>query len=316
LPVSGEVLDKVTALIDRALVDKKPKDACVQSFFMVAKGLAEYRQGRLESAISIMDGPASSALQPAPRLVSAMARYRLGRKEEALKTLASAILCRDWRKSRANEREEWIYHILRREAEAMMLPDLRGFLDGTYEPRSKNEKVSFLGACQFEGRNRAAAAIYAEVLSADTQLADDVFGGTRFRAACTAAAAGAGRGRDADSLDEEGRARWRKQARDWLRADLEESRRLSKSEKNGLQEFLKERLRNWSTDPDLAALRDRDVCTGLLPAEQKEFQGLCNELRILAGETKGERARIKSARPDRDSLLLAEALSMRLATVL
>ena len=286
MPASGELLDKATALIDRAVADKKPKEAWVRSFFMVAKGLAEYRNGRLESAVSIMDGPASTALQPVPRLVSAMARYRLGRKEEALKSLAAAILCRDWRKSRANEREEWIYHILRREAEAMMLPDLRGFLDGTHQPISKDEKVCYLGACQFEGRYRAAVEIYAEVLAADTRLADDVFGETRYRAACTAAAAGSGRGRDADGLDEAERARWRQQARDWLRADLEELRRLSKSARKGLPGFLRETLKHWSTDPDLAALRDPNACQGLLPEEQKAFQDLCDQLRILADETK------------------------------
>ena len=96
-PASGEMLEEATALIDRALADEKPKPAWVPPYFMVAKGLAEYRNGRLESAISIMDGPASPALQPAPRLVSAMARHRLGRKEEALKTFAAAIRSRDWR---------------------------------------------------------------------------------------------------------------------------------------------------------------------------------------------------------------------------
>ena len=215
-----------------------------------------------------------------------MARYQLGRKEEALRSLAAAILCRDWRKSRANEREEWIYHILRREAEAMLLPDLRGFLDGTHQPLSKDEKVCYLGACQFEGRYRAAAEIYAEVLSADTRLADDVFGETRYRAACTAAAAGSGRGQDADRLDEAERARWRQQARDWLRADLEELRRLSKSARKGLPGFLRDTLKHWSTDPDLAALRDPNACQGLLPEEQKAFQDLCDQLRILTDETK------------------------------
>jgi eukaryotic-like serine/threonine-protein kinase len=286
LPASGELLDKATALIDRAVADKKPKEAWVQSFFMVAKGLAEYRNGRLERAVSIMDGPASPALQPAPRLVSAMARYQLGRKEEAFTTLAAAILCRDWRKSRANEREEWIYHILRREAEAMLLPDLRGFLDGTHQPTSKDEKVCYLGACQFEGRYRAAAEIYAEVLSADTRLAADVFGETRYRAACTAAAAGSGRGRDAGRLDEVERARWRQQARDWLRADLEELRRLSKSASKGLPGFLRDTLKHWTTDLDLAGLRDPNTCQGLLPEEQKAFRDLCDQLRILTDETK------------------------------
>ena len=129
-PVSGKELEAATALIDRALADKNPKPGWIQPYFMVAKGLAEYRHGRLESAISIMDGPASSALQPAPRLVTAMALFRIGRKEEAHKTLAEAIRSGDWDPAHAKDREKWIYHILRREAEAMILPDLSGFMKG------------------------------------------------------------------------------------------------------------------------------------------------------------------------------------------
>jgi eukaryotic-like serine/threonine-protein kinase len=285
-PASGDLLREATALIDRALADKQPKQDWVQYFFMVAKGLAEYRHGRFESAIKIMDGPASPALQPAPRLVSAMARHQLGRKEEALKTFSVAILANDWRKSRADEREEWIYHILRREAEELMLPNLRAFLDGAYQPRSQDEKTCFLGPCQYEGRYRAAAEIYVEVLASDSQLSDDLFGGMRYRAACTAAAAGSGRGHDAAGLDGAGRLRWRKQARDWLRADLDVARKLAKSRSGELNGFLKLTLKNWSTDPDLAALRDRDACKGLLPSEQKEFLALCEEFRILTNEPK------------------------------
>lgn len=64
---------------------------------MFAKGLEEYRRGRLESAISIMEGPAAGVLGPAPRLVLSMARHGRGQAEDALKTLASAILSYDWR---------------------------------------------------------------------------------------------------------------------------------------------------------------------------------------------------------------------------
>ena len=123
LPASGERLNGATLLIDRALADKQPE--WLRPYFMVAKGLAEYRHGRFESAISIMDGPASTALQPTPRLVAAMALHRLGRKDEGLRAYAEAIRTGDWEKAHANDREKWIYHILRREAEAMMLPDLQ-----------------------------------------------------------------------------------------------------------------------------------------------------------------------------------------------
>ncbi len=285
-PASADVLGEATALIDRALAHQQAKPDWAGPYFLFAKGLAEYRSGRLESAISIMDGPASPVLQSAPRLVSAMARHRLGREEEALRTFAAAILSSDWRKSTANDREQWIYHVLRREAEAMLLPNLRAFLDGSDRPRSIGEKIGLLGVCQFEERHRAAADLYAEILASDPHLADDLNAKTRYLAACSAALAGAGRGQDAGGLDESGRLRWRKQARDWLRADLELARRLSKSRHTGLREFLKTTLETWSTDPDLAVLRDPGGCDGLLPSEQEEFRALCENLRLLIDETK------------------------------
>ena len=81
-PARARMLEAATALSTEPCRQARPKPEWVRPYFMVAKGLAEYRHGRLESAISIMEGPASTALQPAPRLVSAMALHRLGRKEE------------------------------------------------------------------------------------------------------------------------------------------------------------------------------------------------------------------------------------------
>jgi tetratricopeptide (TPR) repeat protein len=285
-PASGEVLEEATALIDRALADQMANPDWSGPYYLFAKGLAEYRHGRLESAISITDGPASPALQPAPRLVSAMARHRLGREEEALRTFAEAIRAGDWEKSRATDREKWIYHILRREAEALMLPWLPAFREGKHRPRTDVERHCLLGACQFEGRYRAAAELYADIISSDTRFADDLNTMCRYRASCSAALAGAGRGQDAGTLDAAGRLRWRNRARDWLRADLAAARKLSSSNAGGLSEFLRTTLNNWLNAPELAGLRDPDACKGLLPSEQKEFQTLCGDLRALSIETR------------------------------
>ena len=38
-------------------------------------------------------------------------------------------------------------HVLRREAEGLILPDLPAFLEGTYQPRSNDERFALLGAC-------------------------------------------------------------------------------------------------------------------------------------------------------------------------
>ena len=280
-PVSGEVLAGATALVDRALSDEGLKSDWIHPYFMFAKGLAEYRHGRLESSIAIMDRQASPELQPGPRLVSAMARHRLGREHAAIGTLATAILSRDWKETRADGRETWIFQVLRREAESMMLPNLRAFLEGKYRPRSSEEWTCFLGACQFERRYRAAAGIYSEILASEPRLAGDLNSKTRYLAACAAASAGAGRGLDAGTLDESERFRRRKQARDWLRADLGLARKLAETDSVGLREFLQFTLRAWLTDPDLAGLRDPDACKGLLPSEQQEFRRLCEALRIL-----------------------------------
>jgi serine/threonine-protein kinase len=90
------------------------------AYFLFAKGLAEYRMDRLDGALAIMRGEASRMLGPAPQLVEAMALHRLGRQEEARKTLAAAIRRFDWQDAKADNRETWIYHILRREAEDLI----------------------------------------------------------------------------------------------------------------------------------------------------------------------------------------------------
>jgi serine/threonine protein kinase/tetratricopeptide (TPR) repeat protein len=119
LPASEDEEVRAAALIDRAIADAKTRPVdWTYRFFMFAKGLAEYRLGRFESAISFIQGAPSTALGPCPLLVTAMAEYRLGRGEKARKTLASAIGSFDWQGTKADNRETWLYHILRREAEA------------------------------------------------------------------------------------------------------------------------------------------------------------------------------------------------------
>jgi hypothetical protein len=77
-----------------------------------------------------------------------------------------------------------------------------------------------------QGRYAAAARWCAEVFTAHPHLVTGPPAGQRYYAACAAARAGCGRGRDAADLDDTSRAGFRRQALDWLRADLEARRRL------------------------------------------------------------------------------------------
>jgi serine/threonine-protein kinase len=49
-----------------------------------------------------------------------MAQYQNGQKDQARKTLAAAGASHDWSAAKATNRDAWISHILRREAEALV----------------------------------------------------------------------------------------------------------------------------------------------------------------------------------------------------
>ena len=278
LPASDDVLRRATKLIDRAVDAAKTTHGWAYPYFMFAKGLAEYRQGRLDSSISIMEGPASPTLGPAPRLVLAMARHGLGREDEARKTLGSAVLAFDWTEPRAEARDDWIYHVLRREAEAMILPDLPAFLDGRYQPRDNDERLAMLGACQFMDRPVASARLYEDAFSAAPKLAEDLSAFHRYQAARVAALAGCGRGRDAVGLGEPERERWRVRSRQWLRADLASLAKFSADDDPKAIEAVQHTLKTWKTDPRLQGLRDPAALEKLPSAERSEWQRLWGDV--------------------------------------
>ena len=58
-----------------------------------------------------------------------MAQYQKGQKEQARETLAAAVASYDWDAAKATSHDEWITHILRREAEALILGDIPASLD-------------------------------------------------------------------------------------------------------------------------------------------------------------------------------------------
>src|SRR5262249_42733255 len=111
-----------------------------------------------------MRGHASTVLGPAPQLILAMALHRSGRESEAREALAKAIPAHDWRSVQFQviDQNGWIYHILRREAENLIVPNLPVFLNGRYEPQDNDERLAFIGACQFANRTGTIARLYAD----------------------------------------------------------------------------------------------------------------------------------------------------------
>src|SRR5262249_22003379 len=113
----------------------------------------------------------------------AMAQHAQGQKEQARNALAKAIVAFDWSAAQADSRDVWINHVLRREAEALILPNLPAFLQGEYQPLDNDERLALVGICQFQGRYLAAARLYADAFATDPALAEDLTSACRSRAA-------------------------------------------------------------------------------------------------------------------------------------
>jgi serine/threonine-protein kinase len=278
LPATEDELRQAAALAERATTVDPSQYPGTYPHFLFARGLAEYRQGRFDEAIATLRGDASRVLGPAPRLVLAMALHRSGQVEEARRTLAAAVPAHDWSASRVRDQDDWIFHVLRREAEAMILPDLPAFLEGKYQPRDNDERLALVGVCQFTNRSLALARLYTDAFAADPSLAEDFRSGRRFSAARAAALVGCGRGADIAEVGEPERARWRQQARQWLRADLAAWNQALDRDSVATRDPVRRLVTTWRGEPDLSGLFEPAELEKLSLDERKDCVVLSNEV--------------------------------------
>jgi hypothetical protein len=109
------------------------------------------------------------------------------------------------------------------------------------------------------------------------EYADD----NRYNAACAASLAAAGKGKEAAKLDPNERARWRRQAVAWLRADLARWTRQLDTNQSPARAAVRQELRHWQRDPDLAGIRDAGPLAKLPADEQAACKKLWAEVQAL-----------------------------------
>jgi serine/threonine-protein kinase len=139
---------------------------------------------------------------------------------------------------------------------------LPAVLQGQDKPADAAEYLRFAELCRIKRQHAAAARLYAGAFTANAQLAEDLKTGHRYNAACSAALAAAGQGVDATTVNNTERTRLRRQALDWLRADL------AASAKTPDRALVQRTLRYWQQDPDLAGIRDQEALAKLPSAER------------------------------------------------
>jgi hypothetical protein len=104
-------------------------------------------------------------------------------------------------------------------------------------------------------------------------LAANLHTHARYDAACAAAQAGCGLGDDATNLGDAERGRWRKQAREWLRADLNAWSKLMDGSPANRRRASKG-VAHWQVDPDLAGLREQFAIGVFAESERNECVAL------------------------------------------
>jgi tetratricopeptide (TPR) repeat protein len=226
-------------------------------------------QGRYEEA----EEACRTAVELKPSLSEAWSNLGLAlmqqtRFPEAIKTLTKS---RDLRPPGSPSRDQAERVIEQCERLEKLDATLPAMIEGSAKPASAGERIELAQLCVLKKLSAPAARFFAEAYAMAPRLDEDL-AASRYNAACSAALAGCGRSRDGATLDEAERARWRAQARTWLRQELD--RYSPAPSEPDQREVAHRNLVLWKTDPDLAGLRDPDVLDGLPKVERDECEVL------------------------------------------
>ncbi len=165
--------------------------------------------------------------------------------------------------------------------EILLAVRLPAILKGDDHPRDNTERLEIADLCYRKALHGASARIYTEALSIDPKLADDLEASHRYNAACAAALAGCGQGKDDPPPDEAAKAILRRQAIEWLKADLAARAKRLDGGKPEDRAGLVRTLRHWKVDRDLVGIREEGDLKKLAEDERKAWQAFWAEVVAL-----------------------------------
>ncbi len=155
---------------------------------------------------------------------------------------------------------------------------LSAILRGDSAPKDQAERLRLAQRAYDKALHASAARIWGEALAADPKLGDDRQAEHRYNAACSASLAGCGKGKDDPSPDDAARAKLRRQALDWLKAELANWARVLDSGPPNLRAMIAPTLDHWKKDADLAGIRDETELARLPEAECREWRSFWVEV--------------------------------------
>jgi eukaryotic-like serine/threonine-protein kinase len=135
-------------------------------------------------------------------------------------------------------------------------------------PRENAERLALTQRAYDTRRYATAARLWAGALEADPRLADNPQAGNRYNAACAAALACCGKGKDNPLPDDASKIKLRRQALDWLNAELAAWSKILESSPPQARLVVASTLKHWKEDSDLAGIRDA-AALAKLPQEER-----------------------------------------------
>jgi serine/threonine-protein kinase len=158
---------------------------------------------------------------------------------------------------------------------------LPALLGGTEKPASAAERLELRELCHVKKLYTAAARFSRDAFVDEPKLAEDMATGARYAAACSAALAGSGQGKDAADLDDAERARWRRQALEWLRLDLAWWGKALDGGKGQARAHVRPWMQRWRSVDDFAGVRGNDALARIPAEERKEWERFWAEVDAL-----------------------------------
>jgi tetratricopeptide (TPR) repeat protein len=157
---------------------------------------------------------------------------------------------------------------------------LPAILQGTEKPHSAAEQLEFADLCRQKQLYGASLRFAAAAFALDPKL-NDAATNNRYNAACAAVLAGCAVGKDAEKLDAQARARFRRQALDWLREDLAYWTKNPKRRPAPNGGSVSEWLHHWQIDADFAGVRDKAGLARLSSAEREQWEQFWSDVDAL-----------------------------------
>lgn len=187
----------------------------------------------------------------------------LGQFDEALVALRRGHelgSARNWQQPSA----QWVRELERLVELARRLPQMAEEPTGI----TPQELGEFAQLCYYQRQFGQAAMFWQRALSAEPSATSPAATIQRYNAACAAALAGCGQRRDVPPLDAAARAGWRRQAIEWLQAELAARKESLPAADAAQRTAIAKTLAHWQSDRDLAGLRDEPALADLASDEQ------------------------------------------------